>query len=397
MKIKQMDIYVVKIPPTKAVNPKGVRFLTRDYVVSDSNRRSCVYSVNLESVFVKLTTDDGLSGWGEVLAPTHPEVAATLLERHLGPMLMDQNPLQNQVLWDRMLDTLRERGYTGGYLVDALAGVDIALWDLKGKALGQPVYMLLGGAYRDRLRCYCSSIPGADVSERLETVARLREEGFGAVKIHTFGRGKHDDLELLRKLRETYDARELELMYDAHGKSTHTEAYTLGRTLGELDALFFESPITFEDREGHRKLAAAVDVAIAVGEPLRTIYDFKSWLAVGAVEVVQPDMGRNGITEMMRIAHLAEAHHVPFAPHLSAHQAVGHAATVHVSAAASNFMLYEYQPNALKACASYAQPEFRMEGGELTLPTSPGLGVTMDEQALAKVVTAHTTIRAGER
>jgi L-alanine-DL-glutamate epimerase-like enolase superfamily enzyme len=394
VKVVSIEVFIVKIPPVHPIRKDGKRFITEDYFVSDSNRRSCVYSVNSETVFVKLETDQGIVGWGEILAPTNPEVVASILKHHLAPMVLGENPLQNQMLWDRMLDTLRERGYTGGYLVDAMTGLDIAFWDLKGKALNQPVYLLLGGKYRDKLRCYCSSVPGADVRERLESVDRLVEEGFDAVKIHTFGRGKAADLELLEALRSRYDAGRLDLMFDAHGKCTHTEAYTLGRALGEMDALFFEAPLTFEDRQGHAKLAEAIDVPVAVGEPLRTIYAFKEWIASGAVEVVQPDMGRNGITEMMRIGHLAEAFHVPFAPHLSAHQGVGHAASIHVSAALSNFLIYEYQPNALRASASYSQVAFRLEKGQMTVPNEPGLGVSIDEQAMSKFVTEHFQIKS---
>jgi L-alanine-DL-glutamate epimerase-like enolase superfamily enzyme len=161
-----------------------------------------------------------------------------------------------------------------------------------------------------------------------------------------------------------------------------------------MDAMFFEAPLTFEDREGHRKLAEAIDTAVAVGEPLRTIYTFKDWIASGAVEVVQPDMGRNGITEMMRIAHLAEAFHVPFAPHLSAHQAVGHAASIHVSAAISNFLIYEYQPGALKRSADYSNASFRLERGEIVVPNDPGLGVDIDEQEMRKAVTEYFEVKA---
>lgn len=385
MKIISIEGFIVKLPPTKPVSTANRRFITKDYFINEG-RRSCVYSTHGETVFVKVTTDEGIEGWGEILAPTNPEVVLTILKHHLAPLALGENPLQNQVLWDKMLDTLRERGYTGGYLVDAMAGLDIAFWDIKGKALGLPVYMLLGGKYRDRLRCYCSSVPGATVEEKLESVARIKEEGFDAVKIHTFGHGKQKDTELLRALRRTYNADQLELMYDAHGKLHHTEAYALGRELGEMDALFFETPLTFEDLPGHRKLAEAVDVAIAVGEPLRTIYTFREWITAGAVEVVQPDMGRNGITEMMRIATLAEAHHIMFAPHLSAHQAIGHAASIHVSAAVSNFLLYEYQPNAVKARV-YSHSAFQLEKGHLTVPDAPGLGVEIDENALQPFVT----------
>lgn len=393
MKVVNIEVYIVKLPPTGPVQKDGKRFITPDYFVGISDRRSCVYSVNAETVFVKLTTDDGIVGWGEILAPTNPEVVATILKHHLAPMVLGENPMQNQYLWDKMLDTLRERGYTGGYLVDAMAGLDIAFWDIKGKALGLPVYMLLGGKYRDKLRCYCSSVPGADVKERLENVVRLKEEGFDAIKFHTFGKGKKADLDALYAIRKEFDTDQLDLMLDAHGKYTHSEAYSVGRALGELDAMFFEAPITFEDMQGHCKLAEAIDTAVAVGEPLRTIYTFKEWISSGAVEVVQPDMGRNGITEMMRIAHLAEAHHITFAPHLSAHQAVGHAASIHVSAAISNFLIYEYQPNALKRSEDYSNASFRLEKGQMIVPNEPGLGVEIDEKAMRKFVTEYFEIK----
>lgn len=393
MKIVKIEGFIVKIPPEGPVQTSGKRMITNDYFVSESNRRSSVYSVNAETVFVKLTSDEGVVGWGEALTPTHPEVVATILKQLLAPMALGENPMQNQVLWDRMLDTLRERGYAGGYLVDAMAGLDIALWDLKGKALGQPVHMLLGGKYRDELRCYCSSVPGADAQARLENVVRLKEEGFDAIKFHTLGDGRAD-VAALELIRSRYGPAELDIMLDAHGKYSQPEAYAVGRALGELQAMFFEAPLVFEDRHGHSKLAEAIDTPVAVGEPLRTIYTFKEWIASGAAEVVQPDMGRNGITEMMRIGHVAEAHHVPFAPHLSAHQAVGHAASIQVSAALSNFLIYEYQPNALKRSAEYAQAGFRLEKGRIIPSGEPGLGAAIDEAAMRKYVTESFEVKA---
>lgn len=392
MKIAGIEVYIVKIPPAQPPAAAGKRFLTDNYFTHEG-KRSCIYSTHLETVLVKATTDEGVSGWGEVLAPTHPEVAAALLKHHLAPLALGEDPLSTQYLWDKILDTLRERGYGGGYLVDAMAGLDIACWDIKGKALGLPVHTLLGGPCRSKLRCYISGVPGDTTAERLESVARLVGEGFDAFKIHTLGQGKSADLALLQAIRRQYDADRLALMYDAHGKPDLTEAYAIGRSLGELDALFFESPLVFEDREGHRKLAEAIDTAVAVGEPLRTIYAFKDWITGGAAEVVQPDMGRNGITEMMRIAHLAEACHVPFAPHLSAHQAVGHAASIQVAAAAPNFLIYEYQPDALRASASYADVSFRLERGHLLAGNEPGLGVTIDEPALRKQTTEYFAVR----
>ncbi|NHN31858.1 mandelate racemase/muconate lactonizing enzyme family protein [Paenibacillus agricola] len=393
MKITKVEVFVVKIPSIKVASPNTKRYITNDYFINEG-RRSCIYSDNMETIFVKVSTDEGIEGWGELLAPTNPEVAAAVIKGHLAPLVIGENPLETQYLWDKMLDTLRERGYTGGYLVDAMAGLDVAFWDIKGKAFNLPVYMLLGGKYRDKLRCYCSSVPGKTLEERLESVDRIVEEGYDAIKIHTFGKGKKADLDMLTAIRGRYATDKLDLMLDGHGKYTHSEAFSLGRALGDLDLLFFETPLTFEDIKGHKKLADAIDTAIAVGEPLRTIYTFRDWITEGALEVAQPDLGRNGITEMMRIAHLAEAHHLSFAPHLSVHQAVGVAATVHISAAISNFLIFEYQPNALKVSEQYATASFTMDKGIIQVPTDPGLGVEIDEQALRKFVTDYAEITA---
>jgi L-alanine-DL-glutamate epimerase-like enolase superfamily enzyme len=393
MKITKVEVFVVKIPSIKVASPNTKRYITEDYFINEG-RRSCIYSDNMETIFVKVSTDEGIEGWGELLAPTNPEVAAAVIKGHLAPLVIGENPMETQFLWDKMLDTLRERGYAGGYLVDAMAGLDVAFWDIKGKAFNLPVYMLLGGQYRDKLRCYCSSVPGRTLEERLESVDRIVEQGYDAIKIHTFGQGKKADLDMLTAIRKRYTTDQLDLMLDGHGKYTHSEAFSLGRALGDLDLLFFETPLTFEDIKGHKKLADAIDTAIAVGEPLRTIYTFRDWITEGALEVAQPDLGRNGITEMMRIAHLAEAHHLSFAPHLSVHQAVGVAATVHISAAISNFLIFEYQPNALKVSEQYATASFTMEKGIIQVPTDPGLGVEIDEQALRKFVTDYAEITA---
>ncbi|TBL80704.1 mandelate racemase/muconate lactonizing enzyme family protein [Paenibacillus thalictri] len=393
MKITKIEVYIVKIPPQQIAASPTKRYITGDYYIN-AGRRSCIYSDKMETIFVKVSTDEGIEGWGELLAPTNPEVAATVIKNHLAPLVLGENPFQNQYLWDKMLDTLRERGYTGGYLVDAMAGLDVAFWDIKGKALGLPVYMLLGGKYRDKLRCYCSSVPGQSTDERLESVDRIMEEGYDAIKIHTFGKGKHADLELLTAIRSRYDSGKLDLMLDGHGKYLLSEAFSLGRAIGELDLMFFESALTFEDIQGHRKLADAIDTAVAIGEPLRTIYAFRDWIDAGALEVAQPDLGRNGITEMVRIAHMAEARHLAFAPHLSVHQLVGTAASVHVSAAVSNFLIFEYQPNAIRTASRYSHAAFRMEKGYIDVPNDPGLGVYIDEQALRSFVTEYAEIKA---
>lgn len=392
MKIHSIELLVLKIPYEKANTGAQLRHITKDYYVREGYR-SVIYSKNVETLLVKVTTDDGIVGWGEVLAPTSPEVAASVIRTHLAPLVLGEDPLQTQMLWDKMLNTLRVRGYTGGYLLDAMAGLDTACWDIKGKALGQPVWMLLGGRYRDRLRCYVSGVPGTTTEERLEQLDCLTEQGFDALKVHHLGKGLHGDLELLRAIRQNYDRSRLDLMLDGHWNYSIADACSLGSALSELGLLFFEAPLQPEDIAGHRKVAEAISTAVAVGEPLRSIYAFREWIGQGALEVAQPDLGRNGVTETMRIAHLAEAHHLPFAPHLSVHQAVGVAASVHVAAAAANFLIFEYQSFPRRVAEQFFDSAVQLEGGCLTVPTEPGLGVAVKEKELQPYVAEFAAIR----
>jgi len=392
MKIKEIDVLVTKIPREEAKSDARKKQITKDYYVLD-RPMSVVYSKNNETVFVKVTTDDGVYGWGEILAPTSPEVVATIIRTALAPVLIGENPLQNQYLWDKMLNMFRVRGYTGGYLMDAMTGLDIAFWDIKGKYLNQPAYMLMGGKYRDKIPVYISSIAGATVGERMESIAKLVTEGNKAIKLHTVGDSWRDALEMLVAIRKEYSPRQLGVMHDAHWNYTLGEARKFGGYMDELDLEFFECPLTPEDLYGHVKLAEGINTPIALGESMRSLYTFNEWVKAGAVEVLQPDMGRCGITDMLRIATIAEANGLKVAPHLSVHQNVAFAATVHYSAAISNLHSFEYQPVARSVAAEYSDCGVRLENGHINLSEEPGLGVAIDEKIQKKYVTEHITIK----
>lgn len=391
MKITRLETFVVKIPRVDAKSDAKQRDITRDYFVLD-RALSVVYSRNIETLFVKITTDDGLVGWGEVLAPTCPEVAASIIKTALAPVLLGENPLCNQMLWDKMLSMFRVRGYTGGFLMDAMAGIDIALWDLKGKALNLPCYLLMGGQARNNVPIYISSIAGATIDERMDSIAALVSQGNRAIKLHAVGTSWRDALEMLRAIRKTYDAQALHVMHDAHWNYTLGEAMKFGREMDELDLDFFEAPLLPEDLNGHVKLAAHMNTPIAVGEAMRSLYTFHEWIHAGAVEVLQPDIGRCGITDMLRIATLAEAAALKVAPHLSLHQLIGYAASVHVSFALPNLQSFEYQPLSMQVATQYASCDFLPNKELIPLPTAPGLGVTMDEKLLKPYLTQHDTM-----
>lgn len=392
MKITQIDLLVVKIPREEAKSDARKRPITEDYYVLD-RPLSVVYSRNIETVFVKVCTDEEITGWGEILAPTSPEVTAMIIRTALAPVLIGENPMQNQFLWDKMLNMLRVRGYTGGYLMDAMTGLDMAFWDIKGKYLKQPAYMLMGGKYRDKIPVYISSIAGASVDERMESIAALAAAGNSAIKLHTVGEGWRDALEMLTAIRKVYSPGQLAVMHDGHWNYTLGEARKFGVYMDELDLEFFECPLTPEDIYGHVKLAKSMNTPIALGESMRSLYTFNEWVAAGAVEVLQPDIGRCGITDMLRIATIAEANGLKVAPHLSVHQNVAFAATVHYSAAISNLHSFEYQPVARNVAAEYSDCGVKLKNGCINISDAPGLGVEIDEKILKKYVTEVITIR----
>ena len=349
-------------------------YRTRDY--------RCVYSPFIETVLVKVTDSDGLIGWGEALSPAAPEATAAIVGRLLRPLLLGHDPLAVDVLWASLYDSMRERGHITGFMLDAISGVDIALWDLRGKRLGQPVATLLGGAHRDRVPCYVSGLPEPTPEERAVAARDWQARGFNAFKLH-LGHGIAEDTAVAAATREA-TGQGTWLAFDAHWRYSVPEAITLGRKLEALDYAFLEAPTRPEDVAGHAEIARELDLAVATGEAERTRYQVRDRLVAGAVEVAQPDIGRCGLTEGRKIADLAETFNVPVAPHLSVAQGPCIAASIHLAAAVANLMILEYQP-AMFALANQclAQP-LVCEEGAYRLPEGPGLGIEVDEEAVRR-------------
>lgn len=349
-------------------------YRTRDY--------RCVYSPYVETVLVKITDDEGLVGWGEALSPAAPEATAAIVNRLLRPLLLGADPLAVDVLWSSLYDSMRERGHTTGFMLDAISGVDIALWDLRGQRLNQPVAALLGGAYRERVPCYVSGLPEPTEAERLAAARDWLARGFTAFKLH-LGHGIAEDSATAAAVREAVGA-EAWLAFDAHWRYSVPEAIALGRRLEALDYAFLEAPTLPEDIAGHAEIARALDLAVATGEAERTRYQFRDRLVAGAVEIVQPDIGRTGLTEGRKIADLAETFNVPVAPHLSLAQGPCIAASIHYAAALPNLLRLEYQPAMFALANRYLARPLVCEAGSYRLPAGPGLGLELDEAALRR-------------
>lgn len=382
-KIVDVQPIPIRIPNPHKVERSGLPPGEEDLPGSVYHRkphRGLVYTRHRETLFIKIIADDGTVGWGETLASVAPQIGAQVVESLLKPQLIGQDPLAGDYLWTQMYHAMRDRGHFTGFYIDALGGCDTALWDLRGRLVGQPVHTLLGGPYRRRLPAYASGVQGATPAERAQSARAWVDQGFRAIKLHLTA-GRHDTIATVAAVREAVGP-DVRLMVDAHNIYDVAEAILVGRELEAHDVYFFEAPTDPENVAGLAELCAALRVRIATGESERSRFQFRDRLVARAVDVVQPDLGYVGLSEMRRIAGLAEAFHVPIAPHLSAGLGICIAATLNLMASIPNFLMVEYSPVSFPLANRFLKEPLRCEQGEMLLPTGPGLGVEIDEAAL---------------
>lgn len=342
-----------------------------------------LYSARFETLLVRLTADDGTTGWGEALAPVAPEVPAEIVRRMLAPALRGADPRHVQPLTAGLRELMRERGHLGGHQADAIAAVDIALWDLAARLADLPVHVLLGGAFRQRIPTYVSGLPCPTDPERAALAAELAGAGATTVKLH-LGHGVDVDLATVAAVRAA--APTLQIAVDAHWAYRLVDAIRLARSLVDLGGVaFLEAPLAPEDRDGHAELARRVDLPIAVGETMRHRFEFGDWLSARAVGLVQPDVARTGISEAMAIGGLAAAHYVPVAPHHSVGLTVALAAGLQVSAATDQLLWFEGQRSSLEVGQRILTRPLPGEPDGFPVPAGPGLGIDVDPVAVANL------------
>jgi L-alanine-DL-glutamate epimerase-like enolase superfamily enzyme len=338
---------------------------------------------------VRVWGEDGLYGIGEA-SPMSPDVTKVAVEQQLKPLLVGMDALDLEACWERMyVTTYKTRGQGTSI---AISGVDIALHDLAGKALGVPVYRLLGGRYREKVRVYASYM-SRDLSdaEYARRAAQAMEGGFSGVKIKIGARYGFDakdpdeDESLVAAVREAIGPK-AELLVDANsGYSVHT-AIKVGRMLERYRVFHFEEPIPFTDLDGMAQVAAAVDIPIAAGEQHHTRYDFKELLVRGAADIVQPDVTKcGGLSEAKKIATLADA----FGKYVTTHTTtvgVGLAAHLHFWASTPNCRYaQEFNVVASRERPVFLRTRLAPEDGYLAVPDGPGLGVELDEEAVERL------------
>lgn len=386
MKISKVECFPLKIAAQQAYLGGDTSGQREDYYYRDEYR--CVYSRKMETCLVKITAENGQVGWGEALAPVVPQVIATLINQLFTPLLLGESPFSSRVLNSRMYDAMRDRGHITGYHIDALAAVDIALWDLKGKILNLPVWQLLGGAYRQTVPCYVSGLPEPDIASRCVLAAKWQEKGFNAVKL-ALGYGVTEDLKNVRAIRDTL-GESAQIFLDAHWNYSVHEATSLAEGLQSLGVGFLEAPLLPEDVAGHRELRAKCSLPIALGETERTRYQFRPFIEQRAVDIVQPDVGRTGISELMHIAAQAETAGLHVAPHLSVGLGPCIAASIQVAAAIPNLFMLEYQPPVFEVANQLLTQPLRCEQGQYYLPQGAGLGIEINEARVRDYMMGET-------
>ena len=337
---------------------------------------------------VKVTCKNGAYGWGEGYGPAGVVEAGI---RFLAPLVVDRNPLREERIWrslyDRSLDFARR-----GVLVAAISAIDIALWDLKGKLLGHPVSVLLGGRARDRVKVYATGLyftDGAELSRRLADEAlQYKRQGFGAVKMKV-GIGIEQDMQNLRAVREALGAG-VELMMDANHAFSRSEAAEMARRATPYDIGWFEEPLSPEDYEGYSELRGRTEIPIAGGECEYLCSGFRALVQPRCVDIAQPDIcAAGGLTEVKKIVALANTFGVNVTPH-SWGTGIAFAAGLHLVSTLQWIpgRLYPHEPllemdrseNPLRDVLTI--PRVKVNAGTVDVPTAPGLGVDVDPERL---------------
>jgi D-galactarolactone cycloisomerase len=349
-----------------------------------------LYGRKTEALLVRVETDAGIHGWGEAQAPVGPEVAQAIVEKVLAPIVLGRDPREWNILFNDMYASLRVRGQTTGFQLDAIAAIDTALWDITGKAQGASISDLLGGRFRDRLPCYVSGLLGKSADDRADEALGWVKQGIAGLK-PLLGFGARADRDEMTAIRAAVGA-ETRLFADVLWRYDGPTATRLGRHLEELQVEFLESPLEPEDISGHAALARDLDIAIAVGEPLRTRYQFLPWFRQQALDICQPDLMRNGISETAKIAAMAEAYNIPVALHNGAVTVVGMAATWQTAATLPNFYIQELEPQMMELFNPWLPEPLRLENGEAVVPSGPGLGIELDEERVAADVDSQVRV-----
>ena len=335
---------------------------------------------------VLVKTDVGLVGLGEVAADCHPATVAFAIRQM---RLEGYDPLAIEGFWQQFYQGNFWRA--GPIYTSAISGVEQALWDIKGKALGVPVYQLLGGKLHDRIKLYTHTLFGDQTSEAFATSAKEAVDlGFKAIKFDPLGlaqqRMESSEMRLaVERVRATREAvgPDVDILIEGHGRLSPNMAIRMTRLFEEFDPFFFEEPVPPENVDEMAKVAAAIQIPVAAGERLYTRWSFRELLEKQAVDYIQPDLCHcGGFLEGYKIAAMAETYHIRVLPH-NPNGPISTLVGVHLGACVANFEMLEY-PRRPADEISVLKSMPKVEDGYIEVPDGPGWGVELDEEALAE-------------
>lgn len=352
-------------------------------------KRISTYFVRPRWGFVEIETDSGITGWGEAVLEGHA-AAVLAAVNEMKDYLIGNDPSNIEGIWSILYRAGFYRG--GGVLMSAIAGIDQALWDIKGKFFGVPVYELMGGRCRDKIKVY--SWIGGDRPADVGAAAKDKQcEGFSAIKMNATEELQMIDsyqkidnvLERVAAIREVC-GKHFGIAIDFHGRVHKPMAKILAKKLEEFDPMFIEEPVLCENMEVFKEIAACCNIPIATGERLFSKYDFRRLLNIGGVDIIQPDLSHaGGITEVKKIASMAEAYDVAFAPHCPLGP-IALAACLNVDATCYNAVIQEQSIgihyNVGKSVLDYVlnKDDFKFINGYVNLPCLPGLGIEVNKE-----------------
>lgn len=348
-----------------------------------------VFHVKPRWTFVKISTDEGITGWGEAMVEGRARTVETAIMEHV-PFLIGQDPSRIEFLWQSMY---RNTFYRGGIvLVSAISGIEQALWDIKGKSLGAPIYELMGGVYRNKIRIY-GHCWGATTEKIITRALERQQKGFTAIKIllepFTANRGVKSYIEgqiaRFAQIREAVGD-EMDIAIDFHGRINPDMAIQIIDGLTPYRPLFVEEACLPENVEAMGLIAKKSLLPLATGERLVTRFGIKNLLESHAVSVIQPDLCHaGGIAEVRRMAAMAETYYVKVAPH-NPLGPISLAANIQLAACTPNFLICEHfgMKEEWDIGSGYLKTPFVIENGYITIPTTPGLGIEVDEEVIAE-------------
>jgi D-galactarolactone cycloisomerase len=385
MKIKHITSYILKAPI--------------DHQTFWSSQ--CSFNTR-KSLLVKIETDNGLTGWGEGGQYGPAEPVQSMVHDVLSPLILGKEPIYQSMHWEQMYTSIRDFARKGAG-IEAISALDMALWDIKGKAFDQPVSVLLGGQVRNEIQCYATGLyyrgrsipdPEKDLENLQEEARYYIENGFKAVKMKVGLFDPKLDLVRVQRVREIIGRNNL-LMVDANHAYGRANAKYMAKGLAESDVYWFEEPVVPEDIDGYRELCNLGIIPVAGGECEYTRYGFARWFSSGALDICQPDIScTGGITEAKRIADMAQAFHVQCIPHvwgsgvaiaaglqlLASMPTTPHTANPSIGVN-EPFLEWDCNPNPLRT--ELLTEPFEPLGGKIIIPQKPGLGIEIKKNGLA--------------